>query len=527
MRQTSGTATRQIAHAAGIVMSAFILSNIVGLVRQMLVSNTFGTGAELDAFNAAATYPDLIFSLVAGGALASAFIPMFTSLLTRQDRNGAWHLASSIVNLVMLSLSLLSLVSIFLADQIVMYILAPSYPPEMQALTASLLRILLIAPTIFGVSGLIMGILNAHNNYLWPALAPSMLWTGMIIGVIFFAPTLGIYGLAWGYVLGAIMHLGIQIPSLLRLAGRKYFRILGLNMPATREVGRLMAPRLLGVAAVQINFVVNTILATGMNPGSLASIKYAWAIMTMPQVVIAQSIAIAALPTFSAQVARNELGEMRSSLAATLRGVILLSLPATAGMILLREPIIAMLLQRGAFDEYSTELVSWALLWFTIGLLGHGVVEILSRAFYAMHNTRTPVMLSIAAMSLNVAFSLVFTKAFSNIGWMPFGGLALANSLATFLEMIGLWVLMHRRLNGIEERFVFEGASKSVVGTLAMSLTLWGWLVVSINYPYWVIVFGGILLGAGVYGISLFMLKTQEVNSLIHAVRGKLNRGRG
>jgi putative peptidoglycan lipid II flippase len=442
--------------------------------------------------------------------LASAFVPTLTGFLTSGDRRGGWLLSSALINLVFVSLSLLSLVSVLFAPQIVQNLLAPQYPPELQALTTSILRILLIAPAIFGVSGLLMGILNAHQVFLWSALAPSMLWSGMIIGVLVLSPTMGIFGLAWGYVLGAVLHLLIQVPAIFRLPARKYFVTFGLRLKAVREVGRLMGPRVLGVAAVQINFVVNTILATGMAVGSLTSLKYAWAIMTMPQVVIAQSIAIAALPTFSAQAAAGRLSEMRSSLAVTLRGVIFLSLPATMGLILLRQPIITMFFQRGAFTANSTILVSWALIWYTTGLIGHGGVEILSRAFYALHDTKTPVIIGIAAMSLNVIFSLLFPYLFESVGWLPFGGLALANSLATGLEMSVLWVLMRRRLDGLEGKIVLDGFIKSGLATLLMSLVLWGWLVLTQNQPAWLIVLGGILLGGGTYLTSSVALGTQE-----------------
>jgi putative peptidoglycan lipid II flippase len=396
----------------------------------------------------------------------------------------------------------------------------------MQALTISLLRILLIAPTVFGVSGIFMGILNAHQIFLWPALAPSMLWLGMIIGVLFFAPVMGIFGLAWGYVLGAFMHLGIQIPAILQIPARKYTATLGLRLPAVREVGRLMGPRLLGVAAVQINFVVNTFLATGMAVGSLSAIKYSWAIMTMPQVVIAQSIAIAALPTFSAQVALGELEKMRSSLGGTLRGVILLSLPASFGLIILRLPLITTLFQRGAFTAESTELVAWALIWYTIGLTGHGVVEILSRAFYAMHDTKTPVFVGVAAMSLNILLSLAFAEAFDRVGWYAFGGLALANTVATGLEMIALWAIMTRRLNGLDWNGILEVFLKTGIASIVMGLTLWVWLRATTSMNDWFVLIGGILLGAGIFGLTLIALRLREGKQIADFLRVKIIRTR-
>ena len=508
-------------------MAAFVLSQMTGLLRQVLVSRAFGTGLEIDAFNAAARLPDLLFSLIAGGALASAFIPTFTGFLAKQDRQGAWQLASSIANLASLLLALTSLLAAIFASQIVRYLLyglVPDLDPARLALTVSLLRIMLLSPVIFGISGLLMGILNAHQVFLLPALAPTMLWLGMIFGVLALAPVWGIHGLAWGYVLGAALHLGVQLPALRLLRG-KYFANLGLHIPAVRQVGRLMAPRLLGVAVVQINFLVNTILASAQREGSLTAIQIAWAVMTMPQVVIAQAIAIAALPTFSAQVARGELGEMRASLAATLRGVILLSMPAAMGLILLRRPVIVLLFQGGEFDAYSTDLVAWALLWYTAGLVGHSVVEIVARAFYALHDTFTPVLVGVAAMSLNIGFSLAFSALFARIGWMPHGGLALANSLATALEMVGLLVLMRRKLKGLEGANILAGTVQVALATLLMSLALWAWLAFCSSRPAWLVAGGGVAIGVGVYGLVIWISGVREARGLARVLAHRIRRG--
>lgn len=505
-------------------MLAFFLSNVTGLIRQILVTRAFGTQGVIDAFNAASTYPDLIFSLIAGGALASAFVPTLAGFLQKEDLPGAWKLTSAIINLVLVLLTAISLASLALSLPIVRYILAPAYSPELQALTASLLRILLIAPTIFGVSGILMGVLNTHQIFLWPALAPSMYWFGMIIGVIFFVPFIGIHGLAWGAVLGAGLHLLVQIPAFWRLPQRQFQITIGLRFPAVYEVARLMGPRLLGVAVIQLNFVVNTILATAQPEGSLAAIKYAWAVMTMPQVVIAQAIAIAALPTFSAQVARGELAMMRASLAATLRGVILLSMPATLGLILLREPIIRLLFQHGEFNELSTRLVAWALLWYTVGLVGHSIVEVVSRAFYALHDTRTPVLVGAGAMSLNLVFSIGFSSIFVRLGWMPHGGLALANSLATALEMVGLLILMRRRLKGLDGTLIIKGVLQASVATLIMSTSLWVWLLATQGMPPWVVTAGGIGIGSLLYGLIVLIIKVPEAGSLLRIVVNKMAR---
>jgi putative peptidoglycan lipid II flippase len=514
-------ANRQIARAAGVVMAGFVLSNVTGLIRQMLVSNAFGTSAEIDAFNAAARVPDTLFVLVAGGALASAFIPTFTGFLEKEDRAAAWELAAAALNLVFLALMGVSLLAGWLAPWLVRFVLAPQFGPAQQELTASLLRVLLVSPVIFGVSGLLMGILNAHQHFLLPALAPTLHWLGWIAGVVFFVPTRGIHGLAWGAVMGAGLHLAVQLPGLRRLEGLRWFPGLGLRLPAVREVIRLMGPRVFGTAVVQLNFWVNIILASGMPAGSLTALGLAFAVMTMPQVVVAQAAAIAALPTFAAQAARGELGEMRASLAAVLRGVILLSVPAAAGLIMLRYPIIWFLFGRGAFTQDSMILVTWALAWYTAGLVSHSVVEVVSRAFYALHDTKTPVVVGAAAMGLNVVLSLSLAAWFGRLGWMPHGGLALALSISTTLEMIALLVLMRRRLGGLEGRRVLGALGQAGLGALVMGAGLWGWL--SFSYAAWLGVLG-VVFGGLVYGGVLWGLRVEEVRGVRVFVRRQLGR---
>ncbi|HUF39862.1 MAG TPA: murein biosynthesis integral membrane protein MurJ [Anaerolineales bacterium] len=514
-------ANRQIARAAGVVMAGFVLSNVAGLVRQVLVLRVFGTQREIDAFNAAARVPETLFVLVAGGALASAFIPVFTGFLEKDDRAGAWQLASGVMNLVFLVLAGVSALAAVFAPHLVQLVLAREFDPESQALTVELLRILLVSPAIFGVSGLLMGILNTHRHFLLPALAPTFHWIGWIIGVLWFVPTAGIHGLAYGAVLGAGLHLLVQLPGLRGLRGVRYTPTFASGLPAVRKVAALMGPRVFGTAVVQLNFWVNVIMATGMPEGSLTALGTAFAVMTMPQVVIAQAIAIAALPTFSAQAARGQFGEMRSSLAATLRGVLLLSFPAAVGLILLRFPLVRLLFEYGEFTERSTELVAWALLWYTAGLVSHSVVEIVSRAFYALHDTRTPVFIGAATMALNVVLSLGLAAWFERSGWMPHGGLALANTLATTLEMFVLIALMRRRLGGLEGRRILAGLSQAVLGTMVMAVALAAWLAAAGNL--WLQV-SGVLAGGAVYALILWILRVEEVRGAVEAVFGRIRR---
>jgi putative peptidoglycan lipid II flippase len=515
----SSAANQQIARAARIVMLGFVLSNLTGLVRQVMIANIFGTEGEIDAYNAAMGLPNLLFALVAGGALASAFIPTLTEFMESGDREGGWKLTSSIANLVTLVMVVIGVVVYIFALPVVEIMIAPDFSPALQQLTADMLRILLLSPILLGLSGLVTGVLQAHQSFLLPSFSPTLYWVGVIIGLLVFVPSMGIYGLAWGTILGTAMHLGVQLPGLLKLPKRKYSLSLGLKMPAVRQVGRLIAPRLFGAAVVQINFLVGINLASGMVEGSLTAFNIAYMVMTMPQVVIAQSISIAALPTFSAQIARGERDGMRSSLATSLRSILLLSIPAMIGLILLRTPVISMLLERGEFDERSVVLTAWALLWYSAGLVSHSVLEIIVRAFYAMQDTRTPVMVGVGAMSLNVVLSLTLPSLFDQIGWMPHGGLALANTLATTIEALILLYLMRKRLEGLESRYLLSGIGKALLAAAGMSVLVVWWLGFSSAYSVWAVGLVGILLGGGVYALIMLLLRVEEANAVIGMVR--------
>ena len=506
-------------------MVAIVLGQLTSLVRQILIARAFGTGLEMDSFNAANRVSETLFTLVAGGALGSAFIPTLTGLLAQEKRQAAWRLASALVNRVLVVLTGAAVLAAVFAQPIVRYALASGFAddPVKEALTVDLMRMMLPAAILFGLSGLVMGILNSHQIFFIPALAPSFYQLGLIFGVLVLVPRQGIFGLAWGAVIGAGLHLCLQLPVLLRLHG-KYSPVLGLEMAEVRQVFRLLGPRLLGVAVVQLNFWVNTNIASTLPEGSVAAITIGFMLMLMPQAAIAQATATAAMPTLSAQYARQQYEALHLSLAAALRGVLLLALPASLGLILLRYPTITLLYQRGRFTQESTDLVAWALLWFAAGLVGHCMVEVLARAFYAMQDTRTPVLVGSAAMVLNVVLSFAFTALFQKIGWAPHGGLALANSLATALEMIGLWIWMRRRLVGLQESRILHTLRQSALASLLMGAGLWGWLSLSRDLTAWMVLPVGVAAGGSLYGLGLLLQGTPELRQVLDWLKRRLSR---
>ncbi len=497
-------------------MIAYVLSSVISLARGVVILRAFGTGFENEAFWAANRVSETLFNLVAGGALASAFVPTFTGFLAKAQKENAWKLASAIINWVLVIISALAILAAIFAPLIVRYLLAPGFvdDPVKFDLTVQLLRIILPSTVIFAVSGLVMGILNAHQSFLIPALAPSMYSLGMIFGVLVLSPTLGIFGLGWGVVIGSALHFLVQLPMLLKLQG-KYYPNLGSGNPAVRQVGVLLLPRLAGVAVVQINFWVNTNLASRYSPGSVTGLTGGFTLMLMPLMLIAQAIATASLPTFSAQAALGKMDEMRHSLSSTIRAVLLLSIPASVGMILLRYPLIRLLYENGTtFTSQSTELVAWALLWYTFGLVGHSIVEIISRSYYAMQDTRTPVMVGVVVMSLNIALSILLGPLFQRIGWLAIGGLALANTIATGLEAMVLLIIMRQRLHGLEGAKIFQLLWKVTLAVTIMGLTI---LAVEkiVSASNALILLFGAGFGGLIYVLGLYLLRVEDFSQMV------------
>jgi putative peptidoglycan lipid II flippase len=495
-------------------MALFVVSRLLGLLREIVIARQFGTSAEMDAYLAAFRLPDLLFYVVAGGALGSAFIPTFAGFLARKDYTGGWQLASAVINWIILILSFLGAIAAIFAPWLVQTLYS-AFPPAQQALTVELMRWMLISTVIFGVSGVFMGILNAQQHFLLPALAPIVYNLSIIAGAWFLGPLWGVRGLTAGVVVGAAGHLLTQIPGLLRGSTRMSYRpILASRDPNLHEVGRLMAPRVLGLAAVQINFMVTAVLAASLSEGSLTALNYGWIIMLLPQGIIALSVATALFPTLASLEAEGNRSEMRQIFTMTLRNLLFLTLPAAVGLLVLSEPIVRLLLERGAFDAQSTQATAVALRFFAIGLVGHALVEITTRAFYALKNTKTPVATGILAMLLNIVLSVALMRLFAFYGWQPQGGLALANSIAVTLEMVVLLLLLRGPLGSFRAPELRTSVLKISLAGAGMAVVL---LVVMPLLPLanpWFAGIVGIFLGSAIYLGLAHLLGTPELAAI-------------
>ena len=492
-----------------IVMGGFMLTKLVALVREPLIARAFGTSAQLDAYYAAFNLPDLLFTLIAGGALASVFIPIYASALKQRGHVEAERVASAVINLVVLVTAGLAIIIAWFAPGLVSCCLARGFNPAQQALTADLMRLILISTVVFSLAGVLMGMLNARQHFLAPAFAPALYNLGIIGGAVLLAPRFGVYGLAYGVVIGSLLHLGLHILPLLRF-GVRYRPVLLLNDPLIAQLTRLMGPRVLALGVVKINTLVGTNLASGLGEGSVSALNLAWVVMQIPETIIATAIATAVFPTLSQYAAEGDTARLRETITAALRAILLLTAPALVGLLLLGRPIIQLLYQGGRFTEESTNAVVWALNFYALALLGHSVLEVAARAFYARKNTLTPLVVAVLAMALNVAAALVL------IQWLAHGGIALANALAvTFESSVLLWIAQ-RRWQGVAARSLLSLAARAVLAGAVMAAIILLAQSVGLTSPLVALSFGA--LGSGVYVVLMGLLGTAEVREALQRV---------
>lgn len=491
MSKSDALDNREIIEKAVIVLAGFVASGLLGLLRLAVVGAQFGTGAAYDAFAAAQQLPETVFVLVAGGALGSSFIPIYAKYRVI-DEAAASRLASAVMTLSAAGAALLGILVYALAPQLATLVLYRERSPQEQQLMIDMIRLMMLTPFIFSISGLLMGLLQAHARFWLPAIALGMNNIGIIIGALVIAPALpphpdlgqvgelNIMGLAYGAVLSALLHLGVQLPGLTKLPTRLR-PLLSLGAPGVVDVLRLMGPRVFGLAVVQINFHVNIILANTMVAGSVGAVRYAFMLTFFALGVIAQSQGSAVFPSLAALQAEGDYDGFKDRLARAMRNVLCLAFPASALLIVLGEPLVSVL-QRGQWSADSTSAVAWALGFYASGIAGFALLEVLSRAFYALEDSRTPAVAGALAMLGNIALNLVFIRVIGapdNLARGAFAGLALANALTTIIEALALWWLIRRRLanhgkdRDIHDREIIFSAGGSLLLSLVMAGALW------------------------------------------------------
>jgi len=505
-----------LAGASLIIAASYVVSNLAGFAARAIVNARFGTDVEQDAFRLAFNIPDLLFNLLAGGALASAFIPTYTGRLAANEHAQARALALRVMLLTATIIGVVGALAALAAPTIVDAFVAPGLPAEGRALTAELMRIMLLSTLIFAVSGLCMGILQSNGNFLAPAIAPVLYNGGQIFGAAVLAVPFGAHGLAWGVVIGAVAHLLVQLPGVLRAL--RASPAAGAQTHVSddlRYILRVMPLRMIGSGAVYMNNIVRDNLASRVSAGAVSALNSAFATMILPQAVIAQAIGAALFPTISAHAARGDREAFANTLARATNVVIALAVPATAGLLVLGEPLIALLFQRGRFDAQASQAVGAALAMSGLGLVGHCVLELMTRAFYALKDNRPPVLLGVASVAVNIGLSLALLPIAAQWTSMPFIALAASNSIATTLETAVLFALLARRTPGLRVRGALLETARSLVASTGMALVALGVLrALGSGAPATIIALGAAVLA----WLALAFALRSEVATFVKAI---------
>jgi len=513
-----------VARASAIMIGTLVASRVLGWLRLSVLGATFGGSPDLDAFIAAFKIPDAIFGLLVAGALASAFIPVFTGYLAREREDEAWHVASSVLNALLVLLVAFSAVMWLLAPIVVPTFVTRFSDPGQISLTVDLTRLMLLSPIFMGLSSLTTGILNSYRQFLSGATAPIVYNLVIILFTLFGSPFLGIHAAALGVVVGALVMWLVQLPEL-TFRRTRYSVSLDLAHPGVRDVLRLAGPRTLALGAVQIVFFVDTFLASGMPTGSLVALNYAFQLLMLPLGVFSIAISAAIFPTLSHFASLGQVNRMRDAVQQGIRWILFLTLPTAILMIVLRRPIVNLLFQYGNFGPAERELTQAAFLFYSLGLAGHALIQILARAYFAARDTTTPLALTLISIGLNVVLDVLLAEP------LGINGLALANSVATLVEAALLLMLLATRAR---LRLVGLGVSslKQVSASLLMGVAMFGFIRVT-NLPFDLLVdpskpvlFLQTLLAATVGGMvylgAAYVLRIGELGEILAVVRTRL-----
>jgi putative peptidoglycan lipid II flippase len=462
----------RLARSAGLISIATMASRVLGVAREVVLAGLFGAsaGPAMDAFNVAFRVPNLVRDLFAEGAMTAAFVPTFTRTLTERGREAAWRLGNLVMNALIVVTIVVVVLGIIFAEPITRAIASGNEfvnVPGKLELTTELTRLIMPFLTTVAVAVAMMGMLNSLHRFFIPALSPAMFNVATILcafTVVPLMPAVGlppIAGIAIATVIGGIGQILIQWP-VLRKEGFRYRPILDFSDPGVREILRLMGPGTLGLAAVQINVFVNTSLATTQPQGAVSWLQYAFRLMYLPIGLFGVSIATAALPDLSKQAAIADKTPMRSTISSSLRMMLMLNVPATIGLIALARPIVELILERGKFTPHDTMATAAALMFYAPGLLGYSAVKIASPSFYALGNSRIPVIVSAVSVAVNLALNLLLVRV------LGYRGLALGTAIAALVNAVLLLVLLRQRLDGLDERRIFVSLIKITIASLLM-----------------------------------------------------------
>ncbi len=508
---------RRIASAATLILVAYGLSRVLGAVRELVIANTFGTSRQLDDYRVAFGVPDLLFNLLLAGAISSAFIPVLSEHLAKHEEQRAREIAQRVLNASVLILTIGAAI-LFVVAPVYVSLIAFGYSAKDHELITELTRILLLQPIFLGAGGMVIGILTAHQRFFAQALAPLFYNGSIIVAAALFAPRYGVTALAIGVVAGAMLHVGVQLPSLWR-TGWRPVAALGFKDPGVRKVGRLMFPIALGLAAAQVNVFVDTVLGTSLPHGRVAALRYADTIAQLPLGTFSQALAFVLFPFLARDAALRAIDSIRHRTALALRLNIFVLLPASVGLAILGVPIVAVLFERGQFGPPSVQQTAYALTFFSLGLAGQAATALLVRVFYALQDVMTPLRISLIVIGVNLATNVILVRLLAQ------GGLALGTSIAATLNAVLLARALRARLHGLDGRSILVTVQRALIGVIPMALVT----AIVVNFitrgsyqgglrPL-VAVLVAVVLGAGTYLLIQLALRSEEVGVVFSVIR--------
>jgi len=515
--------SKTITSAAIIIGATSLLSKVLGMVRDRILAGEFGAGATLDVYYAAFRIPDLIFNLLVLGALSAGFIPVFI-MYYEKGREDGWRLASGILNIMTAILIAVGLIFVFFADKIIPWTV-PGFSGEQLQITVALSRIMFLSPIFMGVSAVWGGILQSLKKFFVYSLAPIMYNIGIMIGALFLAPIFGIYGLAYGVVLGAGLHMLVQIPSVIG-SGFHYHWHWSARERGVKKIFAMMVPRTLGLAISQVNLLVINIIASTLAVGSIAVFNLANNLQSFPLGVFGISFAIAAFPTLSSAMARDDEAGFVKSFSATTRQILFFILPLSVLFLVLRAQIVRSVLGAGVFSWNDTILTADTLAFFTVSLFAQALSALLARGFFSRHDSLTPFICGLVSAGVNISLALYLAPS------MGVAGLALAFSVSSIINMALLWIFLRLKITGgLDEKNIIWSAFKISLATVGLGLTAQAmkYLVEPWLGTDTFVGIAGQGAIAGICGLAVFvglslLLRSQEMILFIESFRRKFLR---
>jgi putative peptidoglycan lipid II flippase len=528
--ESSSPSERLNTKAAGVIGLAVMCSRVLGLLREQIFAALFGAGAAMDAFTVAFRIPNLLRDLFAEGALSTAFVTVFSKTIARSDDATAWRLANKVATLTVVALGLICVVGIVYSPELV-GLLAPGFDPAKATLTVTLTRIMFPFILMVSLAALVMGMLNAKNVFGMPAMASSFFNAGSILGGVSLAylidPHFGpwaLVGVAIGTLFGGALQLLVQLPALLG-KGYRFRPDFQWRDAGVAAIFALMGPSVIAASTTQINVLVNSVFASQLGNGPIFWLAIAFRVMQLPLGLFGVALGTVSLPLLSRLVVAGRLDAFRTELARAMRLALLLTLPATAGLMVLADPIMSVLYQHGKVTASEAHSAAGALRFYAVGLAGYASLKVLVNAFYALDQRKTPMYVSFMAVGLNLIFNWIFTF---HLGW-GVQGLALSTGCVATCNFLVLYALMRRHLRGLDTRLMGALLLKVAVATGAlvavclasMHWLLGGWATESLLQKL-----GELLLtvsvAMAVYGGAAHALHVDELHRFSAALRRRL-----